>query len=76
MNRLLAPSTNPNSAAGRCDRAVPDIPGRRPPRAGFRVGASSICGDARSKPALGETCSIFIGSPHARFPRRCPRIAL
>ena len=65
-----------NSAAGRCDRGACHGLARRLPRAGFRVGASSICGDARSKPALGDGGSIFLGSPHARFPRPSSCIAV
>ena len=76
MNRPNSHTEVSNSTAGRPgDGAVPDIHAQRPPRAGFRVGSGSICGDALSKPALGEACSIFIGTPHARFRRLSPRIA-
>jgi hypothetical protein len=77
MNRLLAPSTNSNSAtAGRCDRGACDSHPWRLPRVGSDVVALSICDDVRSKPALGDGGGIFIGSPRARLARLSPRIAL
>jgi hypothetical protein len=75
MNRLLAPSTNSDSAAAGCDRAVSDIHARRSPRTAFGVPARGICNDVGLKLALEHGCNIFIGSPHTRFTCLSPRIA-
>ncbi len=77
MIPLPAPITNSRSApAPRCERGVSDISVRRPPRATFRVLVVAIRDDSRSGYALGDHCSIFIGSPLARFAHLLPRIAL
>ena len=74
---LPAPITNSDSAAARrCDRGGFDICARRPPQATFRVLAVALRDDIRSGYALGDHCSIFIGSPLARFAHLSPRIAL
>jgi len=77
MNRLLTPARNSDSTATRGnDRGVFDRNVRPLRQAVLSVVALATGDDVRFKLAFSDWSSIVVGSPHARFARLSPRIAL